>query len=98
MEKQQTSQAVEDTQKPKKKEKEMKQLVQKKLTMVPPRLSDADFVKTLTPVKAITIYSAARALGVSAAVAKGVLSGLESRGLVAKVGGFSGHYVWTVAS
>ena len=39
-------------------------------------------MKSLSSLKAITIYDAARSLSVNAAVAKLVLSSLESKGLV----------------
>jgi small subunit ribosomal protein S25e len=63
-----------------------------------PRMNDQELMKNLASMKAITIYGAARSLSVNAAVAKTVLSSLESKGLVKRVGGFSGHYIWTPAS
>jgi small subunit ribosomal protein S25e len=70
----------------------------KRVEVLMPKMSDQEFVKSLGSQKAITIYSAARNLNVSASVAKAILSSLESKGLVAKVGGYSGHYVWAPAS
>jgi small subunit ribosomal protein S25e len=67
----------------------------KQLSFLPPKQSDADLVKTLTPLKAITVYAASRALGVNASIASGVLKDLESKNLLTKVGGFSGHGVWS---
>lgn len=70
---------------------------QKKLPFLIPKMTEQEMVKTLTPLKAITVLSAARALGVNSSIASGVLRGLEGKKLITKVGGFSGHYVWTAA-
>jgi small subunit ribosomal protein S25e len=70
----------------------------KRVDVLQPRMNDQELMKSLAPLKAITIYAAARSLAVNAAVAKSVLSSLESKGLVKRVGGFSGHYIWTPAS
>ena len=70
----------------------------KRVDVLLPRLNDQELMKSLTSLKAITIYGAARSLSVNAAVAKLVLSSLESKGLVKRVGGFSGHYIWTPSS
>ena len=70
---------------------------QKKLPFLVPKMTDQEMMKSLTPLKAITVLGAARALGVNSSIAMGVLRGLESRKMIARVGGFSGHYVWTAA-
>lgn len=70
----------------------------KKVDVLPPRMNDQELLKTLSSLKAITVYGAAKSLGVNAAVANGVLSSLESKGMVKRAGGFSGHYIWTAAS
>jgi small subunit ribosomal protein S25e len=70
---------------------------QKKLPFLAPKMSDAEMVKSLTPLKAITIYTASRALGVNSSIANGVLRTLEGRKLLIRAGGFSGHYVWAVS-
>ena len=70
----------------------------KKVDVLMPRMNDQELLKTLTSLKAITIYGAAKSLAVNAAVAKSVISSLESKGMVKRVGGFSGHYIWTAAS
>jgi small subunit ribosomal protein S25e len=70
---------------------------QKRLPFLMPRMTDEEMVKTITPLKAITVVAASRALGVNASIATGILRGLESKRLITKVGGFSGHYVWAVA-
>jgi small subunit ribosomal protein S25e len=70
----------------------------KRVDVLPPKMNDQELMKSLSSLKAITLYAAARSLSVNAAVAKTVLSSLESKGLVKRVGGFSGHYIWTTAS
>jgi small subunit ribosomal protein S25e len=103
MEKSQDSEGEEQTpsgqpQKGKKTEKKAAPQQQKRLPFLVPKMSDQEMVKALTPLKAITLYSASRALGVNASIASGVLDSLEERNLITRVGGFSGHYVWAVAS
>lgn len=70
---------------------------QKRLPFLAPKMSDADMVKSLTPLKAITIFTASRALGVNSSIANGVLRTLEGKKLLIRIGGFSGHYVWAVS-
>lgn len=81
-----------------KKAKEAKAGPQQKrqLAFLPPKMSDAEMLKSLTPLKAITVYTASRALGVNAAIATGVLKELEAKELLRRTGGFSGHGVWAV--
>jgi small subunit ribosomal protein S25e len=67
----------------------------KQLSFLPPKQSDAELLKTLTPLKAITVHAASKALGVNASIAAGVLKDLESKSMLTKVGGFSGHGVWS---
>jgi small subunit ribosomal protein S25e len=69
----------------------------KQLAFLPPKLADADLLKSLTPLKAITIHGASRALGVNASIAAGVIRDLEGKNLLKKEGGFSGHSIWAVA-
>ena len=67
----------------------------KRVEVLMPRMSDQDFMKTLGGQKAITTYSAARSLNVNASIARAILASLETKGLLHRAGGFSGHYVWT---
>ena len=67
----------------------------KRVDVLLPRLSDEEIMKSLSSLKAITIYGASRSLSVNAAVAKSVISALEKKGMLSRVGGFSGHYIWT---
>ena len=69
----------------------------KQLAFLPPTLSDPDLVRALTPLKAITVSTASRALGVNASIASMVIRDLESKSLLTRSGGFSGHLVWAVA-
>jgi small subunit ribosomal protein S25e len=93
------TQGGQETSGPQKKAKEGKPMTEKKRNdVLVPRSSDQDLLKSLAQLKAITIYGASRSLSVNASVAKVVITNLESKGLVRKVGGFSGHYVWSAAS
>ena len=46
--------------------------------------------------KAITIYGTAKILKINASTATRFLNDLESKNLITKVGGYSGHYVWKI--
>ncbi|MDA4120810.1 MAG: 40S ribosomal protein S25 [Thaumarchaeota archaeon] len=82
-----------------KKAKEQKSAPQqrKQLSFIMPKLSDAELLKSLTPLKAITVHSASRALSVNASIASTLLKDLESKSMIRKAGGFSGHSIWAVA-
>lgn len=102
MEKTQDSQSASQEQetpaaKGKKGEKKAAPQTKKQLTFLAPKMSDAEFVKSLTPLKAITVHNASRVLGVNASVAAGVLKDLEGKSMLVRAGGFSGHAVWAVA-
>ena len=83
-----------------KKAKEAKSAPQQKrqLAFLPPKMTDAEMMKSLTPLKAITVFTASRALGVNASVATGLLRDLEAKDMLRKAAGFSGHGVWAVKS
>jgi len=66
----------------------------KRAEVLMPRQGEHDLFKALQSQKAITIYTAARSLNVSASIARAILANMETKGMVHKVGGFSGHYVW----
>ncbi len=70
---------------------------QKKLAFLVPTMTDADMLKAIAPLKAITVSTASRSLGVNASVATQLLRALESRNIIVRAGGFSGHRVWAVA-
>jgi ribosomal protein S25 len=48
--------------------------------------------------KAITLYDAAKVLGVKASVAVAVLKNLENRGRLKREAGYSGHLVYSLSS
>jgi small subunit ribosomal protein S25e len=100
MEKQQEAQDEEQApgqpQKGKKAEKKAAPQQQKRLPFLAPRMSESEMIKALGPLKAITLHSAARALGVNASIAANSIRELEGKHLLVKVGGFSGHFVWSV--
>jgi len=95
MERQQQSQGQEETKK-EKGEKAAPQQQQKRLTFLPPKMTDEEMLKSISPLKAITVYSASRALGVNSSVATSLLLSLEGKSLLRRAGGFSGHYVWAL--
>jgi ribosomal protein S25 len=68
----------------------------KQFAFLPPKMNDAEVVKTLTPLKAITVSAASRALGVNSSVAGALLRDLQKKSLLTVAGGFSGHRVWTL--
>lgn len=82
----------------KKSEKKAAPQQKKQLPFLLPKSTDAELVKTLAPLKAITIHSASRALGVNSSIASIVIKDLEGKSLLKKAGGFSGHGVWSVRS
>lgn len=53
-------------------------------------------LERLRPLKALTVYSVMRALGVRASVANTLLKNLVSKGVVVRVGGYSGHHVYAL--
>ena len=73
-------------------------IISKQQSVQIPKLDDQKVLKTLTSLKAITLCTAAKSLGVNASVTGAILRLLESKGLLKKVGGFSGHYVYTAVS
>ena len=68
----------------------------KQQALVAPRLDDKQLLKSLGPLKAITVYGTARALGLNAAIAAQTLRSLESKNVIRRVGGYSGHYIYAV--
>ena len=100
MEKTQDSQDAgqEETKGKKAKEPKGGPQLKRQLAFLPPRMTEAEMVKSLTPLRAITITTASRALGVNASVANAVLKDLEAKQLLVRAGGFSGHGVWAVKS
>ena len=76
-------------------EKEKKEKVERAVSL---DVSEEEVLKVLRSLKAITVYGVARSLGVRASVANSLIRSLEAKGVVTKVGGWSGHYVWKLTS
>ena len=68
----------------------------KQQALIAPKMDEKQLVKTLAPLKAITVYGTARVLGLNAAIAAQTLRSLESKNVVYRVGGYSGHYVYAL--
>jgi len=68
----------------------------KQQALIAPKMDEKQLMKTLAPLKAITVYGASRSLGLNAAVAAQTLRNLEAKNAVRKIGGYSGHYVYAV--
>jgi len=68
----------------------------KQQALIMPKIDEKQLIKTLAPLKAITVYGTARALGLNAAIAVQTLKNLESKNVLRKVGGYSGHYIYAL--
>lgn len=69
----------------------------KQQALIAPKMDEKQLMKTLAPLKAITVYGASRVLGLNAAVAAQTLRNLESKNAIRRVGGYSGHYIYAPA-
>lgn len=70
----------------------------KQQALIAPKLDDKQLVKSLAPLKAITAYGTSRTLGLNAAVASQTLRNLESKNIIKRVGGYSGHYIYELVA
>ena len=68
----------------------------KQYAFLKPTASEADMLKSLTPLRAITVNGASRALGVNASVANDLIRNMEAHGMLRRAGGNSGHGIWAV--
>ncbi len=68
----------------------------KQQALIMPKMDEKQLVKSLTPLKAITVYGASRTLGLNAAIAAQTLRNLEAKNAIKKVGGYSGHYIYAI--
>ena len=59
-----------------------------------PKMDEKEAAKTFLPMKAITIYSTAKSLGINASLANKLIKKLEGKGILEKIGGYGGHYVY----
>jgi len=57
---------------------------------------EEEAIQALAPLKAITLYGTAKALGVKASVASGLLRSMYEKGILERVGGRSGRYIYSV--
>jgi len=55
---------------------------------------EKEAMNKLKTAKSLTLYSVAKALGVTASASNQFLRSLESKGLIVKVSGFSSHYIY----
>lgn len=62
--------------------------------MMVPKVDEAEAAKIFGSMKAVTIYSTAKSLGMNASMAWSLIKNLESKSILEKVGGYSGHYVY----
>jgi small subunit ribosomal protein S25e len=74
-----------------KEEKKSKPQQKAKLAVV---LEESQGMKAISGMKAITIQSVAKTAGVKISVANSFVKSLEAKGLVRKIGGYSGHRIY----
>ncbi|MCP8304958.1 MAG: hypothetical protein H3Z50_05780 [archaeon] len=81
----------------KERERDVKAPVKKvKREIAMPNIDEEQAIKVFKPMKAITVYSTAKAFNIKASVASMLLRSLESKGILKKFGGHSGHFVYTI--
>lgn len=59
-----------------------------------PDVDESNLKQVFGSTQAITIYETSRILNINASIANKFLFDLESKNLITRVGGYSGHYVW----
>jgi small subunit ribosomal protein S25e len=74
-----------------KEEKKSKPQQKAKLAVV---LEESQGMKAISGMKAITVQSVAKTAGVKISIANSFIKSLEAKGLVRKVGGYSGHRIY----
>ena len=62
--------------------------------MAIPKIEASEAAKIFGPMKAVTIYSTSKTLGINASLAWGLIKSLEAKGALKREGGYSGHYVY----
>jgi small subunit ribosomal protein S25e len=70
----------------------------KQQALIAPKMDEKQLLKSLAPLKAITVYGASRSLGLNAAIAAQTLRNLEAKNVIKQVGGYSGHYIYAVVA
>ncbi|MHB1908388.1 MAG: hypothetical protein ACYCQJ_05895 [Nitrososphaerales archaeon] len=91
---QDNAQAAKKPEKKTAKEARFAQQQAKQQALIAPKMDEKQLLKTLSPLKAITVYGTAKALGLNAAIAAQTLRNLESKNVIRRVGGYSGHYIY----
>lgn len=61
-----------------------------------PDIDEKNLKKVFGNTKALTVYGTAKILNVNASVALKFLNELETKKLITRIGGFSGHYIWKI--
>jgi len=89
---------TQEIEKKKEKSKEVKTMQKIKRDIIMPNIDEEQAFKIFEPMKAITIYSTAKAFNIKGSVASVLLRSLESKGFLKKFGGYSGHYVYTIVN
>ena len=77
--------------------KNKSKLAKMQIIVTVPKMDEKEAEKTFLPMKAITIYSTAKSLGINASLANKLIKNLEGKGILKKVGGYGGHYVYKYA-
>ena len=93
----QTEKAQQEQKTDVKKDKRERKHVDEKSFIVP-KLEGKEVSKVFGNMKAITLHRTSKALGINASTAYTLLRNLESKNVIEKRGGFSGHYVWALVS
>ncbi|HVX01804.1 MAG TPA: MarR family transcriptional regulator, partial [Nitrososphaera sp.] len=73
------------------KEEKKKPQQKQKLAVI---IDESQGMKAIQNMRAITVQSVAKAAGVKISVANSLVKTLESKGVLKKVGGYSGHKVY----
>ena len=74
--------------------KSKSKLANMQIIVTVPKMDEKEAAKTFVPMKAITIYSTAKSLGINASLANKLIKNLEDKKILEKVGGYGGHYVY----
>jgi len=93
MEKTQQKEPEESQQKRKEAKREQQS---KQLSTLQLKMNEEQILNALAQLKAITVYAAAKTLGIKASVASSILKSLYQKGLLKKEGGFSGHPIYAL--
>ncbi len=79
-----------------KEKKDVKTHQKSKRDVIMPNIDKKQAFKIFKPMRAITIYNTAKALNIKVSVASALLKSLVAKGILIKIGGHSGHTVYTI--